>query len=87
VLPAVALVLAYYAWTKPSLGEEGPSAHALAPGLAADYAAQPVAPAGSADGDGVASPAEAGFKPIRGAGKGRRANPGRAPAHLRDVVF
>jgi serine/threonine-protein kinase len=87
VLPALALVLAYYALTKPSLGEDGPSAHALAPGLAADHAAQPVEPAGAAAGEGIASPAEPGVRPIRGVGKGRRANPGRAPAHLRDVVF
>jgi hypothetical protein len=87
LLPAVALVVGYYAWTKPPLGALGPSAHALAPGVAASHARDQGDRAGAAAGDRAGDAAEPGFKPIRAASKGRRANPGRAPAHLRDVVF
>jgi len=87
VLPVVALVLAYYAWTKPPVGAERSSAHALARGAAASHAIGGAESAGRAAVDRAGDAAEPDLTPIRGASRGRRANPGRAPAHLRDVVF
>jgi serine/threonine-protein kinase len=85
VLPIIAVLLAYYAWTRPPLNAlpSTPAASgSVQPGSMRDEPGD--APATGSVLSGAADP---GLEQLRLTGKGRRANPGQAPAHMRDVVF
>jgi hypothetical protein len=76
ILPLTALLLAGYA--------------ASLPPLRSARAARPLAGAGESAAAGpsmLRGAADPGLKLLRLSVKGRRTNPGSAPAHLRDVVF
>jgi hypothetical protein len=94
LLPIAALVLGWYVWTRPATqtGRAGAyDRNAAASGLQPESAdlqggAQAVIQA-ARNATSSDSPAAATRPPRSGAGKGRRANPGQAPPHMRDVVF